>query len=234
MDESVPAPATQDENAAPEETAAEQKQPRRERWRRRVSTSVLVTVLLATLSVWIASAFTRQWDDRQKARVLQANIADQIGIAAAQTAGGLVALVESNRGPQDVQRFQQQGLLNQLRIYARLRAYYPGSRVLRVWSDYVKLVEGLTTMALTVSDPDVSPRARRESVARIAANLHRHVTPYLMDIYRSGFENPPNRTEALPRWVSDAIVLSGGSVFGRHSHADGLGGTTAGFQHDPP
>jgi undecaprenyl pyrophosphate phosphatase UppP len=82
MEESRPA------TAAPEQTAVQEK-PQRKRRRVRVPTSVLVTVLVAGLSVWIAPAFARQWDDRQKARELQAEVADQIGIAAAQTAWGL-------------------------------------------------------------------------------------------------------------------------------------------------
>jgi hypothetical protein len=198
MEESRPA------TAAPEQTAVQEK-PQRKRRRVRVPTSVLVTVLVAGLSVWIAPAFARQWDDRQKARELQAEVADQIGIAVAQTAVGLGALVESTRGPQDVQQFRERWLSRRLRIDARLRAYFPPP-VLKLWAGYVTLVGGLTTMALTVRDPDLSPRARRESVGRMAARLHTHVIRYIGSGYVTGLENPPERTGALRRWVSNAIL----------------------------
>jgi hypothetical protein len=192
MDESRPATAAPppDDTVAPEQ----EEKPRRGRLRPHVPTSVLVTVLVAGLSVWIAPAFTRQWDDRQKARVLQAEVADQIGIAAAQTAGGLVALVESSREPEEVQQFRQRWLVNRLRIDARLRAYFPGSRVTKVWEDYVTLVEDVTTLALTVSDPDLSPGARLESVRGTAKRLNHQVRQYLNEAFLTGFENPPNAT----------------------------------------
>lgn len=44
----------------------------------RVPTSVLVTVTVAALSVWVAPAFTRQWDDRQKARELRVAITEDV------------------------------------------------------------------------------------------------------------------------------------------------------------
>jgi hypothetical protein len=187
MEESLPAAGTPEETAAVEEKLA--REPRR---RFRLPTSVIITVLVAAFSVWVAPAFTRQWDDRQKARELQAEVADQIGIASAETAGGLVALVESNRRPQDVQRLRQEWLVNRFRIEARLKAYFPGARVTEVWADYVTLVEGLTTLALSVSDPGISPRARRESVRRTAARLHAHVNQYISPYYQTGFENPQN------------------------------------------
>jgi hypothetical protein len=72
MEKSAPAPA------APEETTAQEEKPRRDRRRIRVPSSVLVTLFVALLSVWVAPALTRQWDDRQKARELKAAIAEEM------------------------------------------------------------------------------------------------------------------------------------------------------------
>jgi hypothetical protein len=62
-----------DEAAPPEAgtTAAEKKRP----LLRRVPTSLLVTLLGIALTAWLLPAFTRQWDDRQKAQELQSHVA---------------------------------------------------------------------------------------------------------------------------------------------------------------
>lgn len=78
MKESPPATASPEQTAASEETVAQEQRPRREGWRVRVPTSVLVTVTVAALSVWVAPAFTRQWDDRQKARELRVAITEDV------------------------------------------------------------------------------------------------------------------------------------------------------------
>jgi hypothetical protein len=84
MDESLsaapepPDEPTSAESTAPDETAAQKEKPRRERPRLRVPTSVLVTVMVAALSVWLAPALTRQRDDRQKAHELRVAIAEEV------------------------------------------------------------------------------------------------------------------------------------------------------------
>jgi hypothetical protein len=37
--------------------------------------AVLIPLLTVVLGAWLIPAFTRQWDDRQKARALQASVA---------------------------------------------------------------------------------------------------------------------------------------------------------------
>ena len=166
----------------------------------------LVTVLLAALSVWIAPAFTRQWDDRQKARELQAEVADQIGIATAQTAGGLVALVESSHGPEDVQQFRQRWLLNRLRINARLRAYFRNSSATKAWDDYVTMVDDLTAMALAVTSADAGLPARRESILDMAKDTahSRQAVPGRGVSHR--VRESPRTHRALRRWTTNAIL----------------------------
>lgn len=91
MEESPPAPVPPEVTAAPEETVAQEEMPRAEPRRLRVPTSVLVTVLVAALSVWVAPAFTRQWEDRKQARELQAQMAEDIALATARTTNRIEA-----------------------------------------------------------------------------------------------------------------------------------------------
>jgi hypothetical protein len=125
------------ENAA----GAEAGKPR-ERRRLHVPTSVLVTLLVATLSVWIAPAFTRQWDDRKQARQLQADVAEQVALATADLgqridsfarAGNLTALTQS----ESVKEYWQ---TKQTGIDVRLRAYF-SSDVRSAWLEFNEFVE---------------------------------------------------------------------------------------------
>src|SRR4051794_19460716 len=109
----------------------------------RVPTSLVVTVLGVALTAWLLPAFTRQWDDRQKAQELKASIASQI---AAATADALVlskkeqrraaafnrASLRSNtastlafrRSESVASRLDDAWLLNSIKIEAKLRAYF--------------------------------------------------------------------------------------------------------------
>ena len=105
-------------------------------------TSVLVTVLVAALSVWVAPAFTHQWEDRKQARQLQAQIAEQVALATADLgqritsfarAGNLTGLTESEL----VKEYWQ---IKQAGIDVRLRAYFsPDMR--SVWRTFNEFVE---------------------------------------------------------------------------------------------
>jgi hypothetical protein len=69
-----------DEEAAPEAGAAvEKKRP----LLRRIPTPLIVTLLGIGLTAWLLPAFTRQWDDRQKAHEIKAALAFQIAAATA-------------------------------------------------------------------------------------------------------------------------------------------------------
>src|SRR5262249_21299243 len=50
---------------------------------RRVPSSLIVTLIGIALTAWLLPAFTRQWDDRQKARDLKASLADEMSAATA-------------------------------------------------------------------------------------------------------------------------------------------------------
>jgi hypothetical protein len=111
------------------ERAAEEEQPRSDR-QLRVPTSVLLTLLVAVLSVLVGPAFARQWEDRQNARDLKAVIADEIAAATARTVGAGVDVARAERA-----QVRRHRVVNarafwvpaSLRIETKLRAYFPAS-----------------------------------------------------------------------------------------------------------
>lgn len=131
--------------SAPEDTTA-----RRGFWRRvgkpllflrRIPRPLLITFVGLALSAWLLPAFTRQWDDRQKARELQASLIAQVSTA---TANALIAgrnlVLRPLTGPRS-----RADLINHsavaawssasIPIDARLRAYFPKS-VVNSWATY--------------------------------------------------------------------------------------------------
>ena len=131
--------------AAPEQTAAQEEKPPRRHRRVHVPTSVLVTLLVAALSVWVAPAFTRQWEDRKQARQLQAQIAEQIALATANLAERIDSTViasglkndhpDDNRILLDDQAIKDYWRIRQTRIDAKLRAYYSPA-VRSLWLEF--------------------------------------------------------------------------------------------------
>ena len=107
------------------------------------SESLVVTVLGIALSAWLIPAFTRQWDDRQKARELQASIVTEMNRASAQvlTDGQSVLyqrfpLTLSTRPlPPTVKDW----FVSSLQLEARLSAYFP-QPVVGAWLEYTNLV----------------------------------------------------------------------------------------------
>ena len=67
--------------AAPAEQAVEAET--KKRLFHRIPTSLLVTLVGIALTAWLLPAFTKQWDDRQKARELQVSLVSQMSGATA-------------------------------------------------------------------------------------------------------------------------------------------------------
>jgi imidazolonepropionase-like amidohydrolase len=112
------------------------------RRRLHVPTSVLLTVLLAALSVWVAPAFTRQWEDRKQARQLQAQIAEQVALATADLGQRInsFARAENLTGLTESELVKEYWQLKQAGIDVRLRAYFsPDMRL--VWRTFNEFVE---------------------------------------------------------------------------------------------
>jgi hypothetical protein len=96
--------------------------------------------VIAALSVWIAPAVTRQWDDRQKARELQAGIiaSMQSATAAALDGGEPIWSAPPKHVNQDATLDNWE--LSSLGIEARLRTYMP-QRIVAAWQLYRFLID---------------------------------------------------------------------------------------------
>jgi hypothetical protein len=120
---------------------AQVEKPRRERRRLHVPTSVLVTVLVAAFSVWVAPAFTRQWDDRQKEHELKALLVAGIGDATARVLTDGEDALSAKHGD-SVRRLppaMRAWDITGLKIETRLRAYFP-AEVVADWRSFEYVV----------------------------------------------------------------------------------------------
>jgi hypothetical protein len=118
-------------------------------WRRRVPTALLVTLLGIGLTAWILPAFTRQWDDRQKAHELKAAIVAESASATANVLTAAqrdvftltprsTAVFASDVGPPNL--LQRRWSVASLQLEAKFRAYFP-ERVQNLWRAYSAIVD---------------------------------------------------------------------------------------------
>src|SRR5262245_33282071 len=92
-------------------------------WRVKIPTAVIVALVGIALSAWLLPAFTRQWDDRQKANELKVALVTDIGAASANALGdGEQIRAQANRGLQA--RALRAWSVATLELESRLRAYY--------------------------------------------------------------------------------------------------------------
>src|SRR3954465_14347156 len=101
------------EEVAPAAGAAAEKKPR---LLRRVPTSLIVTLLGIALTAWLLPAFTRQWDDRQKAHELKTALTSQIATATAD------ALIRSKQELRTAPKFDEKRGFNQKEFEKYLHA----------------------------------------------------------------------------------------------------------------
>ena len=131
-------PATPDETMARDEQAEpEAKQPD-ERRRFRVQTPVIVTVLVALFSVWVAPAFTRQWDDRRKVGEMKAALAEEIATTTARTVAAGMEISRSVRPKARLDSWEAADArwrLDSFRMKMKLTAYFdPG--ISEDWTEF--------------------------------------------------------------------------------------------------
>jgi hypothetical protein len=107
----------------------------------KIPTSVIVTLVGIALTAWLLPAFTKQWDDRQKARELKAALVADIASSSAK------AMVQTDRARSSapgrevlVTRAGDLWLLASVDIEARLRAYFPADLV-AAWQVYTYFVD---------------------------------------------------------------------------------------------
>jgi len=190
MEETLPAAAAPDENAAPEETAREVDQPAREGKRFRVPSSVVLTLVVALLSVWVAPAFARQWDERQKARELQAALAQEVAVATTAAIGdGLAALTGAES--LDPMAAAKEWDTARARLEAELRAYYPEDDMIERWYQTSMDIADLQRLApachelFVMAGFDQPRELFQEPLAR----------EFLIDLL---YERPASRNDKLP------------------------------------
>jgi hypothetical protein len=210
------------------------------RFLRRIPTALLVTLLGIGLSAWILPAVSRQWDDRQKARELQSNIAQQVAVASSQTIRDLVAVVDSAGQQKGTDRFFNRWNLNKFRIGALLDAYFPNSpayseahsgyiriSLAEVWRVFGFQVINMYDLASAVGNPYIQPKARRALTRRISRKIVRYNDTYLPPPevgYGFGLPVPsgekwdprPWVKNTIPFVVSEYVRLLTSSVLGAH------------------
>jgi hypothetical protein len=108
---------------------------------RRVPTPLIVTLVGIALTAWLLPAITRQWDDRQQAHDLQAEVVAQIASA---TGHALVKADQAESLPRNRAIARRQAadawLLATVPLEARLRAYFPAD-VVAAWDVYSYFVD---------------------------------------------------------------------------------------------
>jgi hypothetical protein len=109
-------------------------------WRLRVPPSIMVTIVVAAFTAWVAPALTRQWDDRQKAHELKASLVAEMASASGQA---LVAGADAVRVGQTAGFRSGEGerawAVASFKIALELRAYFRPS-VFNAWDRYRTLV----------------------------------------------------------------------------------------------
>jgi hypothetical protein len=139
MEATVPKPAAM---------AAQAIEPRSFRWP--IPTPIVVAVLGVVLGSWLLPAFTRQWDDRQRAGEVKASVVAQI----ASTTGR--ALLDAHQASMAIEGARSSGRtippagkewsVANMEIRARLRAYF-GAKAVEHWA----LVSQYVTSSLSVA-----------------------------------------------------------------------------------
>src|SRR4051794_9783294 len=115
------------DEVAPAAGAAAEKKPR---LLRRVPTSLIVTLLGIALTAWLLPAFTRQWDDRQKAHELKTTLVTEMASATAHAVIGGDAYWSGR--PVDMASVLSAWSVASVEMEARLSVYFDAN-VLTSW-----------------------------------------------------------------------------------------------------
>jgi hypothetical protein len=135
-----------------------------------------MTLLGIALTAWLLPAFTRQWDDRQKAHDLKAAITDDMATATASALfggktryqagpnGSLLAAVEPATEASlaaVIRRWE----LSSFQIEAKLRAYFDDAAVWKAWRKYS---DGVRQFFLALTQPPAQrPRSVQDAALKI-------------------------------------------------------------------
>ena len=191
-----------------EEKAPKQEKPQHKRRRVRVPTTVLLTLLGAALTVWIAPALTRQWDDRQKVRELKAAAVDEIAtetastiFAGAQVARSPSAAVRTKRVAAALARWQQVDFRMALKLNANF-----GAETAQRWSDYSSLLRDFVFNADLVPS-DTGPRVYWDAPSWSKADRRPLLVDYLVGLFANRLPSEPNRDTSGDReWTRTFVT----------------------------
>ena len=212
---------TEADGAAGSVAAAEDATARRRQRKVHFPTSVLVTILVAALSVWLAPAITRQWDDRQKARELQGDVAAQVNVASADVVGELLALVDSSTSSsgssmRELDAARKRWLVAQYRVSAQLDTYF-SDRTQNQWALHSEVVDKLFALVRVVADPQsgVDPNP---DLPNAVPRIRRYAVAQAIDAWAGAYENESTDKayylpienysgKGLRDWVADDVPL---------------------------
>jgi hypothetical protein len=152
----------------------------------RIPTPLIVTVLGISLSAWLLPAFTRQWDDRQKAQELKSGLVTEMSEAASAALIGSRARIfrlKPARGEPSVSEVNYAWSLAATRIEAKLRAYFPQSIVLD-WRSYTVIVESTIVILAHTGERGVGGELYSHDVLAALERLaERDVVPVPTETY---------------------------------------------------
>jgi hypothetical protein len=164
---------------------------------------VAVTVGLTLLTAWLFPAFSRQWQDRQKAREVTAGLVSQIGRNTSQALvmSSFITQHRFQSTEEPSQRGFNQDLFNQLdlefqtsaaEIEAQLRAYYP-SGVVAEWRAYSDLV--WRTYRLITNNQST----RKQTVNQLRREFGRELNPTHITRMATPWWDKPQEKSSGPR-----------------------------------
>ena len=121
--------------------------------------SFVLTVLGALLTLWLLPAFTRQFEDRQKARELQASLIEEIAVASSEAEAGAEAGLRGTDADSEADAAATAGVIvtdaqaawdkwqvEQNKMDARLRAYFD-LNVVDAWTRYADAQSSVLAIA---------------------------------------------------------------------------------------
>jgi len=181
------------EAAEPDKTGADAKKKRSILGR--IPTSLVVTLVGIALTAWLLPAFTRQWDDRQKAYQVKSVIVADIAAASAHALTGGEA-VWAKRPVRPSSRVADEWSLASIEIQSQLRAYF-NDEIVHAWQVYAWMISKFNASDSGIED-EAFVSATREPITlnRHASNNAAAVLITAANPYRSGGPRPSFKGQA--------------------------------------
>jgi hypothetical protein len=237
-----------DEAAPGEAPAAVEK---KRRLLRRFPVSLLTTLLGIALTAWLLPAFTRQWDDRQKAHELKASLAAQVAVATARSLTRSreelrIILAKPNGGeamfPAAYTHLDESWFSDSVEIEAKLRAYIDSPEILAQLHAFNVTMQTLFQLS---TDPwtmyDYSHGSGSAGTARHDARLLgikttqlRSDLRYLVGNTSAVFTAPGGANDSIFEQIANGVLTREQALVAGISaaHVDGYSTTARDLLHD--